>query len=900
MSQSSLKTIINKLNNFSATALEAGVAFAAARRHYEVTVEHVLLKMLETGDSDVSLVLTEQGINQDKLWQALLANIDAQRAGNQGRPGFSPTLLKWLENALLANSLHYQQTQIRSLALFDALLEMSAQLPGDINDVLENVSMNDLHRQAHTIFKRSQEEKSHSESIIELPAATTGQSQAADTALTRFTHDITAKAKAKKIDPVLGRELEVRLMVDVLMRRRKNNPILVGEPGVGKTAIVEGFALRIANNDVPENFRNVSVLTLDLGLLQAGAGVKGEFEKRLQQVVEEVKASDTPIILFIDEAHTLIGAGGEAGGGDAANLLKPALARGELRTIAATTWAEYKQYFERDAALDRRFQLIHVKEPTEQQAVQIMSGLKNIYQDHHKILITDNAIEAAVKLSSRYITGRQLPDKAIDLIDTAAARLKISEDVVPSQIENLSAHKAYLIKRLEEIARDQQNGIFDNESDVEQGLQTELKQTEEQLTMLNNQWQAEKKLVDEIRQQRETIGVIMRGKPVDRAKFMWLQAAIRETQMALQALQESKPMLQTELNESLIADVVSDLTGVPVNSLLKDDISKLLSLEQDLNQKVIGQPQAITAIAEAIRTRQVGLGNPDAPLGVFMLTGPSGVGKTETARVVAESLFGGEHFLTTINMSEYQEAHTVSQLKGSPPGYVGYGEGGVLTEAVRQKPYSVLLLDEIEKAHPDVMNMFYQVFDRGQLRDGEGREINFRNTVIFMTSNLGTQAITNFFNQAENDINTGVQFPLVKEQVMSELQQHFAPALLARMQIFPYLPLSDQSMQAIAALKLDKLAARLHTSQGIQLRCDQNVLNYLATQTANFDRGARALNHLIEQQIEPAMAKQILAYMVDDAMPACVTLDLDESGELSFYFSADLPDEGTEQQESVA
>jgi type VI secretion system protein VasG len=885
MSQNNLKTIVNQLNDFNARALEAAVAFATARRHYEVTVEHVLVKILEMGDSDLACLLSHFRLDQDALWQALLKNLDGQRAGNQGKPGFSPQLYKWLEHGLVANSLHYQQAKIRSIALLDALIPFALQLPGNLADVLQGVSIDDMRENAWQRVGASCENYGAADKAVYLPEASDlEQTKKSDTALARFTHDLTAKAEAGKIDPVIGREFEIRLMVDVLMRRRKNNPILIGEPGVGKTAIVEGFARQVASGDVPASLEKVRVHTLDLGLLQAGAGVKGEFEKRLQQVIEEVQNAASPIILFIDEAHTMIGAGGNAGSSDAANLLKPALARGELRTIAATTWAEYKQYFERDAALERRFQMVKVVEPTEEQALKIMSGLKDIYQAHHGILITDAALAAAVKLSNRYITGKKLPDKAIDLIDTAAARIHMAGSVMPSSIEALQAEQHYLTQRLADLTSQLNNGVAIDNPDLVNTLQVELDKNAGQLGVLTLQWQEEKALVEEILEQRKTVGVLLRAKEVDKAKFAWMQMAIKETQAELAMLQNNKPLVQAELDANVVADVVGDLTGVPVSNLLKDDISKLLELEQSLAENIIGQTTALSAIAQAIRTRRSGLGNQNAPLGVFLLAGPSGVGKTETARVVARELFGGDSFLTTINMSEYQEAHTVSQLKGSPPGYVGYGEGGILTEAVRQRPYCVILLDEVEKAHPDVMNMFYQVFDQGLLRDGEGREIDFRNTVIFITTNLGTEVIGQLAQAKASE--ASLDYAQVCAAVQQDLSQHFAAALLSRMQVFPYLPLTELELRSIGALKLDALAQRLQAAQGIQLRCDQAVLNLLATQALSPERGARALTSIINQQIEPVIARSVLNFMADDDMPEFLTLSIDEQDELSFVYSS--------------
>lgn len=895
MSNYTLKAIVDKLNDFMVCAVEEGAEFAATRRHYEVTIEHVLIKLLEAGTGDATLICRNFNLDQDILWQALLANLARQAAGNQGKPGFSASLFRWLEQSLVANSLYYHHEQIRSVAILDALVANAAQLPGNLADSLHAISLDQLRKDHTNILQGSTENQQHKKSAPIASATATVANCSTETALSRFTHNLTEKARqgqqGNTLDPVFGREVEIRMVLDILSRRRKNNPILVGEPGVGKTAIVEGLALRIVQQDVPESLRGVQVLTLDLGLLQAGAGVKGEFEKRLQQVIEEVKASPKPIVLFIDEAHTLIGSGAAAGGSDAANLLKPALARGELRTIAATTWSEYKQYFERDAALERRFQVVKVDEPSEQAAIKMLSGLKSIYQKHHNILITDDAIEAAVKLSHRYITGRQLPDKAIDLLDTAAARSKMGQTVLPSVISDLQEQQVYLQRRLFDLEKQTEQGIV-VEVSLSISLRSELRELSKQLACLNKQWQAEKALVDEINEQRNTLGMLYKQKIVDTYKISWMRSAIAETQKELSQLQKSSALIQAELNGNAIAAVVADWTGVPMTNMLRDDMTQLLELENTLMQTVVGQDAAISTIAQAIRTRRAGLGNMDAPQGVFLLTGPSGVGKTETARTVAKMLFGGERFLTTINLSEYQEAHTVSQLKGSPPGYVGYGEGGVLSEAVRQRPYSVVLLDEVEKAHPDVMNLFYQVFDCGILRDGEGREIDFRNCIILLTSNLASNEITQLMIPTEEQ-NENWQAPSsaqLCEQIRPVLLRHFAPALLARMQVVPFVPLDKIVLQQIAAQKLDKLAQRLHALHHIQMRCTSEALAHLVEQAYQPDRGARAINNIIEQQLEPNIARSLLSFMADDDLPDLLTIELDEQQQLSIVFADSVED----------
>lgn len=926
MSITRIKTLLERLNDHSAETLDAAAGFASGRTHYEVSIEHMLIKFLEDGSGDLTRIFRAFNIDADSLWQGMLQHLAKNRSGNSGKPSFSPFMLQWFEQAWINASLYYGHDHIRSGVLFDALLEIKDRLPGGHFSLLDGISQETLRREFKSITEGSVESLASTQSQASVTNEGAGRPGAAISAtpdggaLAQFTIDVTARARAGEIDPVFGRDNEIRQMVDILSRRRKNNPILVGEPGVGKTALVEGLALRMVEGKVPEELRNVGLNILDLGLLQAGAGVKGEFEKRLKQVIDEVKVSPVPIILFIDEAHTLIGAGGDAGGSDAANLLKPALARGELRTIAATTWSEYKKYFERDAALARRFQLIKVEEPDIATAITMLSGLKAFYQNHHNVLITDEAIKAAVELSSRYITGRQLPDKAIDLLDTAAARVRMGQATPPAKVEIAEAELAHIVRRLAHLDEESKQGIEPAVSLIDE-LNAEMARLQSDLAEARLQWQIELALVMKLNEQRPS----MNGEKDEAVREV--SAEMRNNLAAarseLKANQGKSPYVFSEVDASVVASVVSDWTGVPVGSMVSDLAIALLEFDDKLVGRVVGQDQAVAKIGKTLRARAAGLTRSDAPLGVFLLAGPSGVGKTETARAIAEYIFGGERFLISINMSEYQEAHTVSQLKGSPPGYVGYGEGGVLTEAVRQRPYSVVLLDEIEKAHPDVAVMFFQVFDRGVMRDGEGREIDFTNTVIIMTSNLGSDHIMDLWQDhlAANSVDVETPAaevpakgkkaaktktadaekavmdsitsadelpPLSIDKIEAEIQpdllKFFPQALLARMQVIPFLPLDKQALKQIVMLKLDKVAQRLKETHKMQMRCQPEVIEHLAELCQRPELGARHVDALIDRQLLPNVARTLLGFMVEDNIPDILSLIMDENKQMSCDF----------------
>ncbi|MEJ5210518.1 MAG: type VI secretion system ATPase TssH [Burkholderiales bacterium] len=843
-----LKALIAKLNPVTRQAMEAAANLAHARTHFEVDVEHVLLGLLEHEDSDLALILRSLKVDRTDLERDLEQALATLRTGNHRHPVLSPILPRWLESAWLKASVEFGVDTLRSVHLLLALLEdedVARHVNGAVTR-LTKLPVAGLRARLPDIL-RSSREGAAAPTAAEVPEPATA---APTPALERYTVDLTALARAGQIDPVLGRDEEIRQMIDILLRRRQNNPILTGEPGVGKTAVVEGLALRIARGEVPPPLRDVCLRSLDLGLLQAGASVKGEFENRLRAVMAEVKASLAPVILFIDEAHTLIGAGGQAGQNDAANLLKPALARGELRTIAATTWSEYKKYFEKDAALARRFQVVKIEEPDEESAVHILRGLAPRLERHHGVVILDEAVVEAVKLSSRYLTGRQLPDKAIGVLDTACARVALSRAALAPALEHIGCLIENTRREREALAR---------EGDAAHGPRLEaLAARQEQLVAERSRLEAacaqQRELVAEIDRLRSTLAQAPGPEPAQRAR-------LEECRRSLRALHRDLPLVYDCVDGSTIAEVVSAWTGIPLGRMVSDELETVRRLQSLLEERVVGQSHALAAIARRIAIAKARLEDPTRPLGVFLLVGPSGVGKTETALALADVLYGGERNLITINMSEYQEAHSVSGLKGSPPGYVGYGEGGVLTEAVRRRPYSVVLLDEVEKAHPDVLELFFQVFDKGVLEDGEGRAVDFRNTIILLTSNVGSERIMQAV--AHGVRVDGVSRAPTPEDLIDllrpELQRVFKPAFLGRLSVVPYYPIGEDVMRRIVTLKLERIAARVRDSHGARLRYDPALVDMIVARCNEVDSGARNADAIIADTVLARLSDEILA-----------------------------------------
>jgi type VI secretion system protein VasG len=827
-------------------------------RHYEVTVEHMLLALLDEPEGDLPLLLEHFRIEAPRLRSSVQRLLEEQRSGNAGKPVFSPILLEWIQDAWLYASTELGETRVRSGALLVRLTQSPIRYLSTTFPLLDALPRDELRKDLATLGASSGEATADQQpGAAGIPGGGAGTGD--QSALSRFTTNLTERARSGEIDPVFGREPEVRQVVDILCRRRKNNPIIVGEPGVGKTALVEGLALRVAHGDVPEQLRKVQVLVLDLGALQAGAGVRGEFENRLRGVITEVKASPLPIVLFIDEAHTIIGAGGPQGGGDAANLLKPALARGELRTIAATTWAEYKRYFEKDAALERRFQPVKVEEPRLDQAVTMLRGLAVRFEEAHGVLIRDEAVRAAVELSNRYVTGRQLPDKAVDLLDTASARVKIMRAATPSALEDARAGLAALDRQLGAMQREQLAGHGVDET-ARRRAEDERDSLRVRAAALEKEADAQRAVIHRIDNLRKENG-----------RREEITAALAE----LDAIPEDKRIVRSDVDEEVVASVVADWTGIPVGRMMQDDVRAIAELETRLQERVRGQEGALSVVARELRAARSGLKAPGPPLGVFLLVGPSGVGKTETALGLADLLFGGERFLVTINMSEFQERHTVSRLIGSPPGYVGYGEGGKLTEAVRQRPYSVVLLDEVEKADREVMNLFYQVFDKGTLNDGEGRTISFSNTVLVMTSNLATDLLT---KAAE----PGAKLPPYEELialVKPTLSDYFKPALLARMTVVPYVPIRPEALEGIVRMKLAAVANRANESHGLTLQVEEAAVRAIASRCREVESGARNIDHILRGSILPILSKRILDAIAEGAKTTALKLDVDDSGE---------------------
>ncbi|MFO1434474.1 MAG: type VI secretion system ATPase TssH [Candidatus Competibacteraceae bacterium] len=876
--------VYSKLNSLSYKALESAHEFCKRRGNPYVELVHWLHQILQLQDSDLHRIIRQFDLNRSRLEKDLTDALDRLPRGSTSSPDFSFPVEEAVERGWVYSSLLFGESQVRTGHLIMGMLNtpgLRNVLPG-ISREFNNIKLDTLIERFNDIVGGSPETASTAHDGSQAGGMAPGEASGTiapaamgkQEALHRFTVDLTAQARQGKLDPIVGRDEEIRQVIDILMRRRQNNPILTGEAGVGKTAVVEGFAQKIVAGAVPPSLKEVSLRTLDVGLLQAGASMKGEFEQRLRQVIEEVQSSPQPIILFIDEAHTLIGAGGAAGTGDAANLLKPALARGTLRTVAATTWAEYKKYIEKDPALTRRFQMVQVHEPSEEQAIRILRSVVSVQEKHHRVQVLDEALEAAVKLSHRYIPARQLPDKAVSLLDTACARVAISQHAVPAEVDDCRQRIQALETELEIIGREHSVGV---DTTARQSQATaKLAEERQRLAELEARWNAEKAVVEEIlnrRQQlwgqtgkvqgtgRELEKSIEPAAPAAGDSFdrEMLLAELRDLQSELHGLQGEHPLILPMVDSQAVATVVQDWTGIPVGRMVKNEIETVLTLADILEQRIIGQRHALDMIARRIQTSRAGLDNPNKPIGVFLLTGSSGVGKTETALALAEALYGGEQNMITINMSEYQEAHTVSTLKGAPPGYVGYGEGGVLTEAVRRRPYSVVLLDEVEKAHPDVHEIFFPVFDKGWMEDGEGRVIDFKHTLILLTTNVGTDLIMNLCKDPElmpepEGIARALREPLLKV---------FPPALLGRLVVIPYYLLSDEMIGAIARLQLGRIEKRIQETHQVPFTYDDEVIKLITSRCTELESGGRMIDAILTNTVLPRISQEFLTRMME-------------------------------------
>ena len=892
-----LKSLVNKLNEPCRQALEGAAGLCMARTHYNVEIEHWLLKLLEIPDSDILSILEKFEVDLGKLGQDLNKELDRIKSGNSRSPALSPTIVDIAKSAWILASVEYGHPiatsgHILAALMLDESLRRSTNVTSGELKKIPPESLRELIRATVGSTAESEQSAGVGDTTSSGGAAPTG-APSKSPSLDKFTTNLTEAALQGKIDPILGRDEEIRQIIDILIRRRQNNPILTGEAGVGKTAVVEGFALRIASGDVPEPLRGVAVRTLDLGLLQAGASVKGEFENRLKSVIAEVKASTQPIIMFIDEAHTLIGAGGKEGQGDAANLLKPALARGELRTIAATTWAEYKKYFERDPALTRRFQVVKIEEPSEDKAIDMMRAISVMLQAHHGVQIMDEAIVDSVKLSARYITARQLPDKSVSLLDTACARVSLSQSATPAAVEDTRRRIVQCDTNITSLERE--NASLGNCGDRIEQLKEEKPKLEELLAGQEAQWEKEKDIVSQIHVLQKQIESDFHAQKLNAEQLKKEDAPIllsddkreniktelHKLMEDLEQVQGQEPMIQVNVGSQAIAEVVANWTGIPVGKMVSDEINSILGLSERLRQRVIGQDHALDAIAEAIRTSRAGLTDPRKPIGVFFMVGSSGVGKTESALALAEVLYGGEQNITTINMSEFKEEHKVSMLLGSPPGYVGYGEGGVLTEAVRRKPYSVILLDEMEKAHQGVQDIFYNLFDKGTIKDGEGRDIDFRNTIIIMTSNAGEEHIRAICAAGEELPEPDV----LLDNFRPELLKYFKPAFLGRSTVIPYYPLADDDLLKICEINMSRIEKRVRAHYDADFSYDDDVMLHIVGRSQEVDTGARNIENILTRTVLPILASECLAKLASGDDINKIHIGVSEEGEFNYTIS---------------
>jgi type VI secretion system protein VasG len=892
------KSLIQKLNTPTREILEGALQVCRARTNYDADLPHYLTKALEREDLDFARIVKAFALNKSVLMGDLSHALDVLKRGSGSNPLFSPALLRMFREAWVTGTLSFGAAEIRTGFTIYALVsdEELLRYAREISREFLKINAEQLKKEFYAIVAGSVEDRTTRPMTSGTAAG--GQSQPGTLPgsktpnLDQFTLNLNEKVKAGKIDPVLGRDQEIRQVIDILMRRRQNNPILTGEAGVGKTAVVEGFAQRVVSGDVPEPLRKTVIRTLDLALLQAGASVKGEFENRLKGIIEECKASPIPIILFIDEAHTMIGAGGSAGQGDAAQLLKPALARGELRTIAATTWSEYKKYFEKDAALARRFQVVKVDEPSVPQCEVMLRGIVANLEKHHNLRILDEAVNSAVKLSARYLAGRQLPDKAVSVLDTACARLALGQAAKPAAVEDLERKLDDLATQQRILEREVVLGA-DHSERLEKIIASEQK-IETELTALRERWEKERELVEKVRalqakiEQSATAPAATdapaspASDSVPVAGQLSMKAELLDLESQLKTIQGDQPLMGVCVDAEVVGEVISGWTGIPAGKMVKDEIAAVLKLDDYLGKRIIGQDYALKAIGQRVVTSRASLDDPSKPIGVFMLVGPSGVGKTETALALSDLFYGGERNLITINMSEFQEAHTVSTLKGSPPGYVGYGEGGVLTEAVRRRPYSVVLLDEVEKAHPDVLELFYQVFDKGHMEDGEGREIDFKNTIILLTSNACTDTMMKLCADPETAPGPAALVNAIKP----ELNKIFKPAFLGRMLVLPYYPIRDEAMKKIIVLKLSKIQKRLAESHRISLQYGEELIDEIAKRCTEVESGARNVDNILTNTLLPEVSRRLLEQLAEGSKVSAIRVGLDAEGSFVYDFTA--------------
>lgn len=871
------RALIGKLSPTSRAAFEKAASLAVTHKHYAIELEHIVLALTQEPATGSRQALSRYGVNVDQLQGDILGAFERFDKGHTGAPSFSPNVVELIRKAWLLSSLEYGDQEVTGNALLVALFKeaaMALQLTSQLSS-LAQFDQEDFVRNGPNLIKLENAQPTAGGAQTGELSSDGGAPTMAngDSALASYTMDLTGRARAGQLDPVVGREFEIRQVIDILCRRRQNNPILTGEAGVGKTAIVEGLAQRIVDGDVPDSLQDVDIRILDLTLLQAGAGVRGEFENRLKGVVEEVKQSPKPIILFIDEAHTLIGAGNSGGQGDAANILKPALARGELRTIAATTWAEYKKYFEKDAALTRRFQVVKVDEPSPENAMRMMRTLAPHFEQHHQVMILDEAIRDAVVLSKRYISGRQMPDVCVSVLDTACSRVHLALRNTPPALENIKANIDQCQREL--LALEREHFLYGGFSEEVAALRSNIDTLESEGLVIEQKWQQEKDLVEKVLTLREQL---REGDPTDALELTAQKDELNQYLAELEQLQGEAPLIPPHVDSQVIAEVISSWTGIPAGRMVSSEIQKVLTVQTELQKRIIGQDHALDAVSQSVRISSAKLKDPKQPIGVFMFCGSSGVGKTETALALAELLYGGEQNLTVINMSEFKEEHKVSLLMGSPPGYVGYGEGGVLTEAVRRKPFSVILLDEMEKAHPGVQDIFYQIFDKGSMKDSEGRDIDFRNTLIIMTSNAGTETISQYYA----DPDTAPAPEKLESLIKDEMLNHFKPAFLGRTRLVPFLPLTDDVMSNIIRLQLNRVGQRLAEQYQASFEFSDAVVETIVSRCKEVDTGARNAIHIINRTLLPEISMRVLEAMGEGQDMTSVKIDMDDNSQFSY------------------